>query len=82
MSDGKTLTKENAHGESIQEFQQLLRSGGVWNNPDSDYLAELQQRLAKVRRMGGAFEEIGFSPDIEILLNKTGLASKATMASV
>lgn len=82
MSDGKNLPKARANGESIQEFQQLLRSGNAWSHPDSDYLATLQQRLEKVKCMGGAFEVVGFSPDIEILLNKTGITSKAKMATV
>ena len=81
MSEGRIPANGEAYGESIQKFQQLLRSGRVLNNPNPEYLSELQRRLAKVRCMGGAFETIGFSPDLEILLKKSGLVDKSRMAT-
>ena len=83
MSQGRTPNHHTERvGPSIQEFQQSLRSGRVLNDPNPEYLSELQDRLARVQCLGGTFEAIGFSPDLELLLKKSVLPNKTKMATV
>ena len=83
MSQGRTLNQHTERvGPSIQEFQQFLRSAKVLNDPNPAYLCELQDRLARVQCLGGAFEAICFSPDLELLLKKSALPDKTKMPSV
>jgi hypothetical protein len=71
-----------SEGLSMQEFQRSLRGSVAFEDPDRAYLSQLQERLARVQTLGGAFEGICFSPDMELLLKRSGLGNKSKMATV
>lgn len=78
--------RESTQGErveaSLQDVQNYLQSPGAFSEPNAAQLNELQDRLARVRRLGGAFESIGFSPDMQRLLSGSKASSKSKMATV
>jgi len=68
--------QEAGNGVSVKELMETLRSGKHITNNKSQENArkqaeELEKRLLRVRSWGGAFTEIEFSPDIQMLLNGT-----------
>lgn len=82
MSQGRSQDHAGEAGASIQKFQRSLRSGKLLDDPDPVYLSQLQDRLARVQCLGGAYEAVSFSPDLELLLKKSGLPNKTKMAPV
>ncbi len=69
--------KEDTPGSStVKELQEILQTGKHITNRSSYQDArkkaeELENRLLRVRSLGGAFSEIEFSPDVQMLLNES-----------
>ena len=61
---------------SIHRIIQLNVSGGGVSASNREDLSELRRRVMRVRGFGGAYEEIGFSPDVEALMRKAGMGEK------
>jgi hypothetical protein len=84
---------EKAGGEiSLRQLQEMNTAGDLVNGKLSEPLVRrklehLSERLSRIQSWGGAYDEIGFSPDIITILDKqiaplrNARLRKATMVS-
>jgi len=62
---------------SVLELQGLLEEGGLEHAEGLQAtLLEKEDRLMRVRRLGGLFQEIEFSPDVQILLDRQKMGAR------
>jgi len=64
---------------SIHRMVQLNASSGTLSASNREDLSELHRRLMRVKGFGGAYEEIGFSPDVEALMRRAGMGDKVRL---
>ena len=71
MSKDATRNDNDVNDEVlVSRVNQSLEMGDI---PDV-LLEELERKLARVRRWGGVYSEIEFSPDIQLKLDRQGKA--------
>ena len=73
---GKAVECEGAFA-SGRRMVQINAVRGALTASNQDDLSELNRRLMRVKGFGGAFEGIGFSPDVKALMRKAGIGEKA-----
>jgi len=78
---GQDWTEAEQVGGLMARLQESLSEGRVTSETMEEDLQRLQERLMRVRRWGGAFAAIEFSPDIERLLARKASGWRATVAS-
>ena len=64
---------------SIHRMVQINASSGTLSASNREDLSELHRRLMRVKGFGGAFEAIGFSPDVKALMRGAGMVEKARL---
>jgi len=72
---------------TVKELQETLRSGKHITNSasyeDARKLAvELENRLLRVRSLGGDYSKIEFSPDIQMLLNESSKSKQSRVLAL
>ena len=61
---------------SIHRMVQINVSGGALTASNREDLCELNSKLMRIKGFGGAYEAIGFSPDVEALMRRAGIGEK------
>lgn len=64
---------------SIHRIIQLNVSCGTVSASNREDLSELHRRLMRVKSFGGAYEAIGFSPDVELLMRGVGMGDRVRL---
>lgn len=75
QAGAKTVVREGTLA-SIHRMVQFNVSCGTLSASNREALSELHRRLMRVRGFGGAYEEIGFSPDVKALMRGAGMGEQ------